>query len=273
MTNALTRQQPDQPGSDRSHAESRESGLARLFGKCDPIQARDFYAPERRSFRIHGHSTTICLEQAFWQTLEAIAEQEGLEPFGMFEFSRYGLILAGVGVLYFLGPGRYLLPRGKADLSLTQRYQVPKVITEILVEPPSDLINRNVADADIFARHQVTVLGIVRATGESTVLALGPYNRIRADDTLILQGSPEDIVSLSKHNPLKQRASVALGTTRLYSDDVRLVEAVDRVADEDGASVRGPPPLLHLLDHRPHPRHAFRDGRKSHEGGVRPVGH
>jgi len=78
MTNALTRQQPDQPGSDRSHAESRESGLARLFGKCDPIQARDFYAPERRSFRIHGHSTTIRLEQAFWQTLEAIAEQEGL---------------------------------------------------------------------------------------------------------------------------------------------------------------------------------------------------
>ncbi len=158
--------------------------------------------------------------------INSVLQELGHTPFGMFEFSRFGLVLAGVGVLYFLGLGRYLLPRGKADLSLTERYQVPKFITEILVEPSSDLINRSVADADIFAQHQVTVLGIVRATGESTVLAPGPYNRIRADDTLILQGSPEDIVSLSEHVPLKQRASVELGTTRLYSDDVRLVEAV-----------------------------------------------
>ena len=75
MTNVLTRQQPDQPGPPS--AASRKTGLALLFGKCDPVQARKFYAPERRSFRIHGHSTTIRLEQAFWETLESIAEQEG----------------------------------------------------------------------------------------------------------------------------------------------------------------------------------------------------
>ena len=53
---------------------------------------------------------------------------------------------------------------------------------------------------------------------------------------------------------------------------LRLVEPVDLVAEEDRASVRGPPPLLRLLDDLPHPRHALGDGRERHERGVRPVG-
>lgn len=147
-------------------------------------------------------------------------------PFELFEFSTYGLGLLLVGCLYFLGPGRLLLPRSRVDQTLAERYQVPKFVTEILVEPTSTLINRNVADCEVFERHDVTVLGIVRAGGESTVLAPGPYNRIRADDTLILQGAPEDIVRLSGDLPLKERKSVETAETRLYSDDVSLVEVV-----------------------------------------------
>ncbi len=78
MANVVTRDMPEQPGSEPSGSASRETGLARLFGQCGPVQARKFYAPVRRSFRIHGHSTTIRLEQAFWETLEIIAEEEGL---------------------------------------------------------------------------------------------------------------------------------------------------------------------------------------------------
>ena len=76
MANVLTQGQP-------SDSESRESGLSQLFGQCDPVQAREFYTPERRSFRIHGHSTTIRLEQAFWDTLEIIAKQEDLTVAGL----------------------------------------------------------------------------------------------------------------------------------------------------------------------------------------------
>jgi predicted DNA-binding ribbon-helix-helix protein len=51
--------------------------LARLFGLCNPEQARSF-APEKRSVRIHGHSTTIRLEQAFWTVLDEMAREEGV---------------------------------------------------------------------------------------------------------------------------------------------------------------------------------------------------
>lgn len=158
--------------------------------------------------------------------INGVLRDRQLEPFGLFEFSHFGLILVGVGTLYALWPGRHLLPRSRLDQSLTDRYQVPKFVTEILVEPTSSLINRNVADLPLFEEYQVTVLGIVRAHGESTVLAPGPYNRVRGDDTLILQGSPEDILRLGQVLPLKERQSVETDESRLYSDDVRLVEAV-----------------------------------------------
>lgn len=151
---------------------------------------------------------------------------DGQVPFSLFEFSRLGLLLLAVTSLYFMGPGRWFLPTSNVEESLTERYQVPKFVTEVLVEPTSALINRNVSDVEVFRRFDVAVLGIVRAGGERPVLAPGPYNRIRADDTLILQGSPDDILRLSEFMPLQKRESVPTGDTRLYSDDVRLVEAV-----------------------------------------------
>ncbi|MCP3918154.1 MAG: SLC13 family permease [bacterium] len=163
-------------------------------------------------------STNIAINQA---VVEA-----GGEPFGLFDFTPLGLVLLAVGAVWFLGPGRLLVRRTQTELSLSERYQVPQFVTEVLVEPSSTMINRAVADIDVFAATGVNVLGIVRAGGESTVLAPGPYNRIRADDTLILQGAPEDIVRLSSKVPLEVRKSVETADTRLYSDDVALVEAV-----------------------------------------------
>ncbi|MEO0663682.1 MAG: SLC13 family permease, partial [Planctomycetota bacterium] len=155
-----------------------------------------------------------------------ILDAEGQERFELFEFSALGLVLVGITTLFFAGPGRWLLPRSKLEETLSERYQVPKFVTEVLVEPTSELINRSVADVEIFARFNVAVLGIVRAGGERPVLAPGPYNRIRSEDTLILQGAPDDLLRLAEVMPLQRKQSVPAGDTRLYSDDVRLVEAV-----------------------------------------------
>ncbi|MEM8713718.1 MAG: SLC13 family permease, partial [Planctomycetota bacterium] len=152
--------------------------------------------------------------------------EDGGGPFGLFEFSKLGLLLLLITTLYFAGPGRWLLPTSSVEETLSERYQVPKFVTEVLVEPTSDLINRNVADVELFQRYNVAVLGLVRAHGERPVLAPGPYNRIRAEDTLILQGAPDDVLRLSEAMPMQRRESVEAGDTRLYSDDVRLVEAV-----------------------------------------------
>ncbi|MEM7309248.1 MAG: SLC13 family permease [Planctomycetota bacterium] len=156
---------------------------------------------------------------------EMVAEL-GYEPFGVFEFSLYGFSLLALGSFYFFGPGRFLLPRSRADISLSEHYQVPPFITEVLVDPSSTLINRAVGEPELFEPYGVTLLGLVRSQGEASVLAPGPYNRVRQDDVLILQGEPEAIVRLRRELHLPERPNVKVGDTLLASADVRLVEAV-----------------------------------------------
>ena len=157
--------------------------------------------------------------------VNGVIENLGAEPFALFDFTLFGLALLVVGALYFLGPGRLLLPVTRAEKTLSEQYQVPKFLTEVLVEPGSNLINRSVADLELVGRHDVSLLGLVRHQGEE-VMAPGPYNRIRSDDVLILQGEPEAILKLRNELDLQPREAVSVGDTRLVSADVQLVEAV-----------------------------------------------
>lgn len=48
--------------------------MCRIFAGQDPER----YASETRSLRLHGFSTSIRLERAFWETLDEIAAGDGL---------------------------------------------------------------------------------------------------------------------------------------------------------------------------------------------------
>ncbi len=69
----------------KAQAEDANQGspLARLFAVCSPELAKEFYTPERRSVRIHGHSTTIRLERAYWSVMEDLAEKENTSVAGL----------------------------------------------------------------------------------------------------------------------------------------------------------------------------------------------
>lgn len=49
-----------------------DDALGHMFNACTTDQISEFI-PEKRGFRIHGHSTTIRLERAFWSVLEEMA--------------------------------------------------------------------------------------------------------------------------------------------------------------------------------------------------------
>jgi len=51
--------------------------LDHMFNACTTSQISEFI-PEKRGFRLHGHSTTICLERAFWNVLDDMARESKL---------------------------------------------------------------------------------------------------------------------------------------------------------------------------------------------------
>ncbi|NQU59475.1 MAG: ribbon-helix-helix domain-containing protein [Rhodospirillales bacterium] len=56
---------------------SGQKPLDRLFGLCNVEQHQEFES-ERRSMRLHGHSTTIRLERAYWTVLGILAAEEDI---------------------------------------------------------------------------------------------------------------------------------------------------------------------------------------------------
>ena len=51
--------------------------LSHMFEACSTDQIKEFI-PEKRGFRIHGHSTTIRLEAAYWSVIEEMAREESM---------------------------------------------------------------------------------------------------------------------------------------------------------------------------------------------------
>src|SRR5829696_6580515 len=117
----------------------------------------------------------------------------GIQPFTMFELTRVGVIIVGVGMLYMLLLGLRLLPRRRSASSLTEQYHVRQYMTEVIVLDDSPLIGKKIAQARLSDELDLTVLGILRGQ-EVDRIAPNPGEKIQADDLLLVQGRAEDIL-------------------------------------------------------------------------------
>jgi di/tricarboxylate transporter len=153
----------------------------------------------------------------------AIAEQEGLEPFGMFEFTKLGVIFFAVGVTYMMTVGRKLVPdhRGKGDL--TKSFGMGDYLTDLVLQAESKSIGQPLAAAPLVEELGIEILQIQRG---GDTLRPTPETILRENDVLRIKGDLRTI------NDLKDRAGVTFGMSiswrdeDLESTDTRLVEAV-----------------------------------------------
>jgi len=153
----------------------------------------------------------------------AIAEQAGLQAFGMFEFTKLGVIFFAVGVTYMMTLGRRLVPDHRGQGDLTTSFGLGDYLTDLVLEAESKSVGHSLASAPLVKELDIDVLQILR--GEDT-LRPTPETILREGDVLRIQGNLRTI------NELKGRAGVTFGMSmkwrdeHLQSTDTRLVEAV-----------------------------------------------
>ena len=153
----------------------------------------------------------------------SIAEQAGLQAFGMFEFTKLGVIFFAVGVAYMMTLGRRLVPdhRGRGDL--TTSFGLGDYLTDLVLETESKSVGHSLASAPLVKELNIDVLQILRG---GDTLRPTPETILREGDVLRIQGNLRTI------NELKGRAGVTFGMSmkwrdeHLQSTDTRLVEAV-----------------------------------------------
>jgi di/tricarboxylate transporter len=161
----------------------------------------------------------------------------GIQPFTMFELTRVGVVIVGVGMLYMLFVGRGLLPRRKSNESLTEQYHVRQYMTEVIVLDDSPLIDKSLAEARIGDELDLTVLGILR--GQEHRIAPNPAEQIKADDLLLVQGRVEDILKVKAEAGIEIKPDFELSDSFLESTDTELFEAmVPRGSDFIGRTLK-----------------------------------
>ncbi len=78
--------------------------------------------------------------------VDSLAQKQALTPFGIFEFTPLGVLLAIAGVAYLMVIGRWLLPR-HLDNEAAGPLQVGKYVTELKLMSDSPLVGQTIAEA------------------------------------------------------------------------------------------------------------------------------
>jgi len=130
--------------------------------------------------------------------VSGMAEEAGLEPFGIFELAKVGLILAAIGVLYLVLFSRRLLPSRETVTSSIEGGKIKEYVTELVVRSGSPLIGRRLGDVSIRKGGKLRALEVIR---EEEIL-WPPLDavKLRADDIILAKGPVNEILEARRES-------------------------------------------------------------------------
>lgn len=154
--------------------------------------------------------------------VDGVARSEGMVPFGMFEITLAGAIMAAIGLAFIMLFGNRLLPDRD---SLSERLRPTRsrtFMTELLVPQGSPMVNQTIADAQLNGDSGIQVLKLFRGDDELST----PLNTtlLNAGDRLILHANVRDFVELRQTGVLEFNRDQSFET--ISTRDVILAEAV-----------------------------------------------
>lgn len=125
----------------------------------------------------------------------------GLERIRLFDITPPALVLTGVGLLYLLTVGRWLMPTRETAPDLIARYELREYLTGLVVADDSPLVGRSLRDSRFGEEHGLQVIGIERAGGRIAFPRGGTV--IEEGDLLLVRGKIPDIARIGETDHLR----------------------------------------------------------------------
>lgn len=123
--------------------------------------------------------------------VSSIAEEKGLQRFGIFEMAPLGLIFFATGCIYLIFFGSKLIPDRGAVEDLTQKFEMENYLTDIRLLPQAPSVGKIISESPIIKELEFDIIGFRRDKKEfselhySEVLRAGDVLRLRANITQI----------------------------------------------------------------------------------------
>lgn len=152
-----------------------------------------------------------------------LAEEDAFgREIGMFEFTRLGAIVLGVGLVYFVSVGRWLLPRGSRRGDAGEAPE--SFLVELRVPDGSPLLGRSLEEAGFAVRHAVEVVRLVRA-GRTRAKRASSLS-LESDDVILVRATMRQVMDLIQGDEVQVISE--LGTPRRVRGDGALVRVLLR---------------------------------------------
>lgn len=146
------------------------------------------------------------------------------EPFAMFDFAPVGVAVALAGLIFVSFIGWRLIPRERRGRRAPEDlFEIRDYITEASVPEDSQLIGRPIQAIERLTEPNIMVVGLVR--GERRILGRPWFERVQANDVLILEADPSSMQKFLEKTDLTLTGHED-ELSDLQSDDVGVIEAV-----------------------------------------------
>ncbi len=174
-------------------------------------------------FAILGGTTTL-LGTSTNILVSGVASGMGLEPFGVFEITKLGVIYALVGVVYLMLFGRKLLPDRPTLSSLLSSEDTRSFCSQVVVGEHSPLIGKCLPDTEIGRSRTARVFEIIRDGLRVSDVPLDML-LLKQGDTLVMKGLAKDVAALRMEEGMSMDSSGGSGEAPVRRE-VRIVEAI-----------------------------------------------
>ncbi len=125
--------------------------------------------------------------------VDAVAQDSGMEAFGIFEITPFGLVAAGAGVLMLIFFSSWLLPDGQAD-SMLPGSDESDFLTELTVRNASEFKGKKVSDLPVSKRARVAITAV--KTAERTYRHNIEDVVLSAGDIIVTRMDLQELISL-----------------------------------------------------------------------------
>jgi len=147
-----------------------------------------------------------------------------LEPIGMFEFTKLGLIFILIGIIYIFIVSRWFLPSRVITTSLTQKYHLQKYLTEFKIPTDSQLIGKSFNYVNASKIYGFQAYKIIRENEEMI------YNLnsavLHADDVVIGQINLGDLIRFKEKLGILLLSDVKMNQNELMGENFILIEGL-----------------------------------------------
>jgi di/tricarboxylate transporter len=146
------------------------------------------------------------------------------EPFGMFDFTPVGGIVAITGIIYLLFIGWRLIPERQGGKSDEDLFEINDYITEVLIEEESDYIGKTIRELENAIEGDLKIVSLIR--DEKNYPAPSVRRIIQENDRVIVEAAATEIQEFLDITKLKLSDDDKLSKKDISTEDIEIVEAV-----------------------------------------------